>query len=176
MSHLQEMYPPPVLAAMPETVKMVYNASEWDRMHQDSPVHMDDSQMVMDPVLNQLYAKQFQDANPNNAHDWMRLNQAQFMSKVTPTMPKTMAQCGLAKQASAKKVVAAMASWCGFSKKAAQVHAQKNLGNQIQELWCDKQDKAHPLCKKTRGFPTYYDQGGNMVQRGYTANPEKLVS
>ncbi len=74
-----------------------------------------------------------------------------------------------------KKVVMAGASWCGFSKKAVLAHKAKGVQDQIDEKWCDKQDKNHPLCKQTKGYPTYYSADGTVLKRGYTPNPETLV-
>ena len=50
------------------------------------------------------------------------------------------------------KAIAAMASWCGFSKKAHAKHQEYNTN--IQTLWCDKQDKkTMHFAKKLVDFP-----------------------
>lgn len=72
-----------------------------------------------------------------------------------------------------KKVVAALATWCGFSKKAMASHKQFGVQDQVQELYCDKQDKNHPLCKQTKGYPTYYTSEGSVLKRGYPVQDPK---
>ena len=69
------------------------------------------------------------------------------------------------------KAIAAMASWCGFSKKAHVDHQKYNAN--VKTLWCDKGDKQHELCKKTRGFPTYYTPNGQVMNSGYPAQDPK---
>lgn len=71
------------------------------------------------------------------------------------------------------KTIVAMTSWCGFSKKAMASHKEYGVQDKVQELYCDKQDKDHPLCKKTKGYPTYYKPNGTVLKRGYPVQDPK---
>jgi hypothetical protein len=81
--------------------------------------------------------------------------------------PTQIMQAPAQKPQQKKKTVAALASWCGFSKKAMSAHKQFGVQDKVQELYCDKQDKNHPLCKQTKGYPTYYTSEGSVLKRGF---------
>lgn len=89
-------------------------------------------------------------------------------TSTTPTTPTTQAQ-----PQAQPKTMAALATWCGFSKKAMKEHKDRNLQGKVQELLCDKGDKDHPLCKKTKGFPTYYKPDGTVLKRGFPVQDPK---
>ena len=170
MSNLYDSFPAPQLKQMPELLKMPYSQHEWERMHMESHTRVDDSQFVSDPTTKKMYGLAYREADPNNAKDWLQVQRPAPIQSVHDRQQHT----ATPKAPKAQKVQCALASWCGFSKKAAQAHKAQGLGQSIEELWCDKEHKDHPLCKRTRGFPTYY-KDGKVIQTGYTPHPKKLI-
>ena len=154
----------PQLASQQQVDSDVFSPNEWQGMlgyTHDAPFN---------PVAStQLYA------NAMGAMAPSRDLKPMFQTHRRPT--------ALAKHASAPdaapvpskkkepKAIAAMASWCGFSKRAHADHVKYHAN--VQTLWCDKQDKNHALCKKTRGFPTYYHTDGSVMKSGYPVKDPK---
>jgi hypothetical protein len=161
----------PVLAKMPNTVNMIYSNADWERMHGASYEQVRGGQTGPDPVIQEMYTRALAQKTGKSSVYNMQAPRSGGMAKGPVARPVPVQP----QPQGSKKVVAALASWCGYSTKAASAHKAKNVSGQIQELWCDKQDKDHPLCKKTRGFPTYYSQDGKVLHSGYTPTPEKLV-
>ena len=168
MSSFSQFYDVPVLASDAQCQSSPYSDQEWQRMLGQKP----------DPMASIQTSQNMYNAAMNSMGD----RSMQFSSYVAPVMPSSVATPTVpaapatpAHVKSQSKVIMAGASWCGFSKKAMLAHKAKNVEGMIDTKWCDKEDKDHPLCKKTKGFPTYYKADGTVLKRGYTPNPETLV-
>lgn len=143
----------PILARSQDLDRQIYSEQQWTRMlgyKEDGPFDA--------TISTKLYA--------NAMHDTNTHRKVMYSASHGPTKTKLSHQ-----SQSEPKAIAAMASWCGFSKKAYAKHQEYN--SNIQTLWCDKQDKNHELCKKTRGFPTYYNVDGSLMKSGYPVKDPK---
>lgn len=154
-------YGAPILASEAEVERDVYSEDTWQRMQG----YKDD--LVFDPTIS---AELYRDANQAVGNRNLHISQppaSMIASQASPS-PKP--------KSSKPKVQAALASWCGFSKKAHAAHKQYDVESKIETLWCDKGDKSHELCRQTRGFPTYY-QDGKVLKRGYPSqNPQQFYT
>lgn len=147
----------PQLASLQQIDTDVYSSHEWQGMlgyKHDGPFN---------PVAStQLYTKAMGEMAPSRDL---------FQAGHQPTALAKGASVRVPTKKEEPKAIAAMASWCGFSKRAHADHAKYHAN--VQTLWCDKQDKGHALCKKTRGFPTYYHADGTVMKSGYPVKDPK---
>ena len=147
----------PILASPQDLERPIYSDDTWNKMlgyKFEGPFNATTS--------TKLYVNAMQDAHPNRKFN--------YNSQVVSSQAKLSHESSH-ETTSKPKAIAAMASWCGFSKKAHAKHQEYNTN--IQTLWCDKQDKNHALCKKTRGFPTYYNVDGSVMKSGYPVKDPK---
>lgn len=164
MEFSMSQFAKPQLASQQQVDADVYSSREWQGMlgyKHDTPFN---------PVAStQLYTKAMGAMAPS------RDLKSMFQAQRQPTaLAKGASSPDAAPASSAKKepkAIAAMASWCGFSKRAHADHGKYHAN--VQTLWCDKQDKGHALCKKTRGFPTYYHTDGSVMKSGYPVKDPK---
>lgn len=163
MSNMYQSFPAPILGAgVPSSNSAPYSVSEWDSMvgYPTMP-----EQYEPNPMSQQAYNRVFAESNPDRV----------VHPRIKPTTTTTTTR---APTSSNPPLIAALATWCGFSTKAMEAHTKQGIKNQVQELLCDKQDQNHPACKMTRGYPAYYKKEGNTykkVHNGYTANPKSLL-
>ena len=154
----------PVLAHVTEDPMSPYSDAQWEKMLGYNLDNTHDAQPLR---------KDFYDAVNQLANRDMKLS-AKYAtpsaSTAAPPAHQVHAQIQQEKVGGVgggKSTVAAMVTWCGYSKKAMASHKQYGVQDKVQELLCDKQDSNHPLCKQTKGFPTYYKADGTVLKRGY---------
>lgn len=154
----------PLLASKQQVESDVFSSTEWQSMLgyvHDAPFN---------PVAStQLYTKAMGEMAPSR--DLKRMLQAQHQPTALAKSPSAQYAALAPAKKQEPKAIAAMASWCGFSKRAHADHGKYHAN--VQTLWCDKQDKNHALCKKTRGFPTYYHADGTVMKSGYPVKDPK---
>lgn len=157
----------PVLAHVTEDPMSPYSDAQWEKMLGYNFENTHDVQPLR---------KDFYDAVNQLANRDMKLSAKYTTPSAAPTRlahQQVHAQIqqggggGGGSGNSTKPTVAALVTWCGYSKKALASHKQYGVQDKVQELFCDKQDSNHPLCKQTKGFPTYYKADGTVIKRGY---------
>ena len=154
----------PQLASQQQVDSDVFSPNEWQSMLG----YKHDGQF--NPVVStQLYANAMGAMAPSR--DLKPMFQAQHRPTALAKGASSPDAAHVPSKKKEPKAIAAMASWCGFSKRAHADHGKFNAN--VQTLWCDKKDKNHPLCKKTRGFPTYYRKDGSVMKSGYPVKDPK---
>lgn len=169
--HGNTHYGRPVVAHIPPK-HGVYSAQEWARMK--VPLEERRTLAFMDTQVNGSTAGLYQTLRRNAAVDSV-FTEGSLADPVNLAVQSSPIQLP-----SEPNVVMAGAGWCGFTKKALQIHKAQHISeDQIQTLDCAAQDKAHPACKITRSFPTYYahqDGSYKVLQKGFTPTPNKLLT
>ena len=148
----------PQLAPLSKLETDVYSPHQWERML-DYKIDV-----PFNPVVSSgLYKRAMRDLGSRDLH--MKHTRADLGKIPSATSEPS------SKEEPKHKAIAAMASWCGYSKRAHADHTKYRAN--VQTLWCDKDDKGHALCKKTRGFPTYYHNDGSIMKSGYPVKDPK---
>lgn len=145
--------------------------------HPDSP--------YTEKQWNDMLHYDFNDGNPNPApthHEFYRamgeLSSRSMdltapyhvttpMNSMTPMNQMASSSSSPPPSSKPKKTIAALTTWCGFSKKAMAAHKQYNVQDKVEELYCDKEHKNHPVCQKTTSYPIYYDANHNVLKKGF---------
>lgn len=153
----------PVLASVAQDTRSPYTEEEWGRMLGYNFNDMANTQ----PVRNDFYTAMGQLTDRS-----MDLTSSYVPVQAQRQVPQAHVQVQTQPKEE-KPVVVALATWCGYSKKAMAAHTQFGVKDKVQELYCDKQDKTHPMCKKTRGYPTYYKADGSVLKSGFPVQDPK---